>query len=741
MNIEGRLDRVSLLVERHGAAIFFFWSVWLTFWYFGLGPRSFVVVHDTGDGNLPYRIALAAKLMNDQWGYWDPQKLLGIDSLTMLVWPFQPDVILLAILPQWLAYGLMTFLQRFLAGYFTFRLLRESLSLPGWASLYSGLVYSLYFQPEINGHWAGFTLDNGFLCEAGLPFFLWCLSRLDCRRISSYWCSAGLGIIFSLTAWMVNAIYLLPMFFFWRLVVPGKPTGRDFLIPAVFAAAWVVASLPFLAALFSNVGLSHRAHWNVLAVAGDLTNQSLVTYVYEKLLFGLRLASDNGVPLALGLAGLLVSRGRSRSLVTVLAAAAACIAFQPLYGLIKVVAVEHLGFLRAVNFDRIYLLAPFLFAVAGGLGLSLHPEKILGFESSVSHRRASVTRSCFALIPILLVLAQSCVVNARILYLAGHGHNFVSLYRNPQLAMLAKETEGLLPFRVATVAAGAQHPSLAWVYGFETADGYINVYSSRYQAYWEQIIAPLVSTDQWFRDYFHNWGSRVYLFSPSFGGGSAAGRPTGSSGWQFREWYNLNLLALANVKYIISASPLRDEDLALISSGVSGAVLGRSREPAAKRVLDYLRGSQRVPDLYVYENRLALPRFFMVTGVRFFDETSELLRALGTAGISDLRSTAFLLRSDEVPLGILHQDTSRADVKILAYRPDRIHLRAVCGSDCILIATNNFSPFWKATVNNQPARIFPVDHCFQGIPLNSGESVIELNYDPPYAKLFSKDLQ
>jgi len=64
-------------------------------------------------------MALSSPVINRGWGYWDVQKVAGIDSLSIQVWPFQPDVIVFSHLPGWLAYGLITFLQRFMAGYFT----------------------------------------------------------------------------------------------------------------------------------------------------------------------------------------------------------------------------------------------------------------------------------------------------------------------------------------------------------------------------------------------------------------------------------------------------------------------------------------------------------------------------------------------------------------------------------------------------------------------------------------------
>jgi uncharacterized membrane protein YfhO len=58
----------------------------------------------------------------------------------------------------------------------------------------------------------------------------------------------------------------------------------------------------------------------------------------------------------------------------------------------------------------------------------------------------------------------------------------------------------------------------------------------------------------------------------------------------------------------------------------------------------------------------------------------------------------------------------------------------------MLIISNNYSPFWHASVNGQSAKIVPVHHTFQGIYLKAGENRVSLEYRPPYAFNFSRFL-
>jgi len=735
-----RLLQFGKWVSSHPGTFFLLWSLWLSFLYFGLGPLSFVFMHDTGDSALPYRVALANAVAKGAWGYWDPQKVSGIDTLSMLVSPFQPDILLLALLPTWLAYGLITWAQRFMAGYFTFRLLTDSIKLDSGPAFYAGLAYSLYSQASINGHWAGFTLDNGFLCEAGLPFILWGLSGLDTGKKLSYLYAVLLGLFFSSTAWLVNAAFLLPMIFFWHFIVLRTYDRGSFLLPVVFTLSWAVSSLPFIYALAVNVPLSHRADWSPLALWGDIANRDLDRYVYEKILFVWGLISDNAVQFGFLLIGLICSRCRDRLLMAIFAFILLCLAFQPAYGLLKSTAMQHLGFLRAVSFDRIYLFVPLLLATGAAIGVSYIPRNAsvpyLFVRSPVRHLPI---RSIVLALAVAIILFQSCFVNAKILYLAVQGFNFRDLYQHPALNSLSDRTGNSPPFRVATVAQGLQHPALAWADGLSTADGYINVYPKRYQQYWDQIIAPLAASNKWIHDYFHYWGSRVYLFSPFYTSSIRHLREMGDKLLVFRECWNLNLLSLANVKFVVSPWPLQDENLIELPRENDAESRKWEKLPLASKVTGYLRCANPASQLYIYVNRLVFPRFFLVGKARTFTDTRDLLTALQRADHNELRSTAYMLREN---IGLSGEKSApiNGEISLISYSSDRMVLKTRQDSDGMLIISNNYSPFWNANVNGRHARILPVHHTFQGIYLRAGGNTICLEYRPPYAYNFWRRL-
>jgi hypothetical protein len=285
---------------------------------------------------------------------------------------------------------------------------------------------------------------------------------------------------------------------------------------------------------------------------------------------------------------------------------------------------------------------------------------------------------------------------------------------------------------VATVAQGLQHPSLAWAYNLNTADGYINVYPKRYQQYWEQVIAPLAASNKWIHDYLHYWGSRVYLFSPFYTSSIRQLREMGEKLLVFCEHWNLNLLSLANVRFVVSPFPLQDENLMELTRVDDAESRKWEKLPFASKITGYLRRDKPASRLFIYENKLVFPRFFLVGKTQTFTDTRELLSALQRANYNELRSTAYLIRDN---LGLSGEKSApmNGEINLISYSSDHLALETRQDSDGMLIISNNYSPFWNANVNGKYARIFPVHHTFQGIYLKAGENRVSLEYRPPYA--------
>jgi len=192
------------------------------------------------------------------------------------------------------------------------------------------------------------------------------------------------------------------------------------------------------------------------------------------------------------------------------------------------------------------------------------------------------------------------------------------------------------------------------------------------------------------------------------------------------------LLSLDNVRFLVSPVRLIDENLTMLWPSESDDLRSFQPHGILSTVVNYLMGKKPIAPLFVYENRLHMPRFFPVAKVDLFDRSSDLLDALGQADYDALRSTAFLNRSDveHVPFGGL--SAASAEVMLSGYSPDSIVLNVRSASDFILIASNSYSPYWRASIDGVQTSIFPVNHTFQGLLVEKGNHTIRLHYRPPY---------
>ena len=709
--------------------VFILWSLWLAFPFLGFGNFSYVRIHDNGDSNLPARLALAPAVSDGLMGFWNPQGVAGTDRMAAGI---IPDLInpLFLIFPGWLAYGLLMWLQRFIAGYFTFRLLRDSLGLEAGPAIFAGLVYSLFAQEAINVQ-PGFTIYDA-LALPGLPFVLWALARLEEKtNLRAFLGACGLALVYSLTSHYAYTLFLVPVIYFWFLFVVPRLSLKFWALIFLFTAVWVIGEVPAVWASLTHAPLSHRADWEYLSSSSLLSwREAMLTRAF----FITGIIADNALALGAALLGLIIACGRERSLLVVVFATSLCLLF--IFGYVPFRwTASNLGFLSGFQFDRIYLFIPFLASVAGGIGLqAVSRDWRLLLTGHASPLFDLSLQRLLVVIAICLIVFQSCLLNKRMLGELLRGSSYATLYEQPDLRQLAANSRARPPFRVATVDNGAtddigsykQHPSYVWAYGLESVDGYVALYSQRYQDFWEQVVAPLFAAHQRRYNYFRNWGSRVYLFSP------ANGFPHQTE-VRFGDYYNLNLLSLANARYIISPVALQDENLTLLPSGRRDAQLSWAAQPVHRKLMSLLRGEYPGVPLYIYENRQVLPRFFLAGQAQLFAGADELLLALRQAEMSALRTTVFVTRAEagEVPFDTLVGQSG--EVELRQYGADRITLDTNAAAASILVVTNNYSPHWRAWVDGTAAHIFPVNHTFQGIYLPGGKHEVVFEYAPPYA--------
>lgn len=703
------------------ALLFLAWSLWLALEYAGLGPLSYVPLADHGENNLPARLATALAWQEGEMGFWFPQALMGADRLAM---GFQnkADLLFFFLLPGWLAHGLILWVQRFVAGYFMHRLLAERFGVGALASLSGGILYALFSQPAINQQWAGFSLYDGLALPA-LPLVLWALGRILDREGAKGILIAGvLGAGYSLVSHFFYTVFILPLILLWFPLVEGRTKGL-FAVLAAFALGWVAVEAPFLWASAVQAPFGHRRHW---AVPHVLSGNATALWL-EAVDRPVALVRDNLPILTAAAAGLFLARTENRRLLATLALAAGCLAYTVCDTLLFGGLLYEAGIFPGFNFSRVYIVFPFLCIAAGCLGLAQVPSSWqVRLEGAPGGKPALAVRTLLCLALIGLAGWQSLAIKREALTGIADGKTFSNLYGHPALAELQRLRTGQPPFRVATVAGDIPSGPLtgyAWAYGLETADGYIPLYSERYHRFWEAVISPLESHDPAGVDLFRRRGSRAYLTLPAW-------ERLGGQTVRLESRARLNLLSLANVRYVLSAVPLEGTGLRLQSGSLLARQIEWAGRPRRDRFLGMILGEYPGMPLYVYENTTVLPRFFLAPRVRAFDDPGPLLDAMASALEGELVTTAFVMRRDLKGLAVPGGDNP-GGVSVRSLGPDRIELEVDAGAASVLIATSNFNPGWRARVDGIPHRVFPVDHTFLGVALPAGRHDVVFTYASP----------
>ena len=297
------------------------WALWLTAEYWIFGPSSYVRLHNVGDQSLPQLIAIPHNIAQGLFGRWAPQWASGADRAAL---PFSADLNVLPflVLPGWLAYAAVNFIQRFVAAIFTFLLLRDRFTVPAWISVYAALSYSLFYQPGLNHDWTGFALYD-YLVLPGIPFFLWLLSRMEpAQRWQSAAVAAFAGACAAFSGSIHISLFIAPLILYWFVfVTPRKQIvfwGNILLFAAVWCglSIWLDGHQLLLARDSTRVLYQLESIWAPLP--SGIWGMLAFSREFVEMLF------DDMVPVALLVISLVLSRLRNRRLVALAAAIVFC---------------------------------------------------------------------------------------------------------------------------------------------------------------------------------------------------------------------------------------------------------------------------------------------------------------------------------------------------------------------------------------------------------------------------------
>ena len=688
--------------------IFLLISAWVCLEYICLGMYSFIQSGDPISFHVPRMIVLWNNFRTYGLSYWFPYSVCGYDGLANNQVYWNVFNLLYAILPPWAVYQLSLFIERFIAGYFTYRLCKDFLSLDKKSSICAGIVFLFFIRIQVH-------LGLG---TSGFPLLLWSIEKLyrSAFRRKYLW-MAVLGVIYSVTSsfmWVVP--FVLPLAFIWFVFLRKMYSVKFLLGFGVFSFFIIVLQVPVLWAILLNGKLSHRADWDFLnphfGGGGILAYIiSLVNYNSGKLLL-------YSIPLF----GVLIKnkiKGFKPSLLVLLLLILLPAAWYPLAGLAK----DYIGMFKGVNFIYFHVYIPFFLSITIAYVMQslIHNNYSIVFDFNDNKKRMNLA-SIVLFFVLVVLFVQSVglkIENSKDWLKKG---NYVANFKSPDMIKLAGVSSDS-PFRVATTYKNYKRYvdiNYATAYGLETSDGYLTMHSKRYHNFWAKVIQPLTQKNSGLYHYFHDWGNRAGLFIP---------RDTGKE-IVFGEYYNLDLLSLANTKYIISLYPLVVERLSLWSGYNVDNIKLWDQMSISEKILSKIKENFYGKRLYIYYNKSYLPRFYLAGNIRLFENPESLLDAMCIADVDEFRTTVFLEQrfwdgAEVYP--------AEGNIKIKRYAADEIVLDVNTDKSCILVLTNSYSLFWRCKVDGEERKIFPAYHTFSGVLIGPGIHEIVFEYQPPYA--------
>lgn len=686
------------LVEKKGA-LFAIIALWLCIEFILLGPFSAMPIFDYADSWIPVQHALKTNLVTHGVTSWFPAMGTGVDRLAQdHFYCYLPNLLALA-LPIWLSNPIAIFLQYFLAMVFVFRICKEQLNISDAGSVLAGVLFAVFceFNPMLFGVYA-------------FPLILYYFEKMYRvrRPLRAAGGIIGLGVATAVGSLVIYLPYTLPILAAWFLCIRRIRDARCWALLALYGLVVVACKIPSLMAIWLNAAGSQRD----FLIPGHATMNAAFYQALVKRTLPWLVPSWLHVVL-LG-CGIWWSRLKDRQYNIFLGFL--CATTIGAFGLNLLKFTAHLS-LAGYQLDRFFLVSPLFYAIGIAYAFRYIPTTAPAWARSRS--RVISFRVVAVAVAVASIFAHTLVIKvAHAKAWVRHG-SYAANFASPVIRDLAERTKREAPFRVAT-AVGLIFPTYAMAYGLESSDGYANLYPLRYKQFWSRVIRPLTAGNPRLDAYFNHWGNRIYLFPPTAIPGPDI---------RFADYYNLDLLSLANTRYIVSRSRLIDDRLTPVHEPAEEFYRLPRRAQTRLRVRENFGGNTA---LFVYENRAFLPRFFVADTVRAFASDTALLDALAAADHTTLRRTVFVQGAD-LPAGEL--GVRKADIRMAAYAPDAITLNVTLDGRGVLIVSNAWSPYWKVTINGRPGKIIPADHTFWGVLLEAGAQQVRFTYDPPYKVL------
>jgi hypothetical protein len=425
---------------------------------------------------------------------------------------------LFAILPPFLAYAVGQCLTRSLGFIGLFLLLTRHI-LPDFAerriiAAGASVLFALLPNWDISGTilvlpLASFALIN--LAVSRSPVVSWCI--LVC--LPFFW-NFSLGGFVVITAFATVTIYaLLAGKGYWRRILAATILLGVLGVAFEYRTIWLM--------FFSGL-VAHRVEWEPWPWGSEATLAGFLVSLKNNVLFGQYHNQSGQFPIPLFAMGIALfvliwpagGRRRDHTASLFLGLVTLSLLISVLYAA-EESGLTKFAFWFPVPFQvsRLIVLHPLLVQTAFALAVSVLCLRLPKFSwiISVSFVVMAAIQAVFTAHSLSPKVADVLGI-ALCVFLQNVADcsqtEMMRYYRIDQYRQIANEIGK--PQDSYWVASLDLDPMIAAFNGFQTIDGYADIYSLRYKHSFEQIIAKELDRNKTISDYFRKWGSRVYLF-------------------------------------------------------------------------------------------------------------------------------------------------------------------------------------------------------------------------------------
>lgn len=275
----------------------------------------------------------------------------------------------------------------------------------------------------------------------------------------------------------------------------------------------------------------------------------------------------------------------------------------------------------------------------------------------------------------------------------------------------------LEPFRVVSVPYRFV-PGWVWAYGLESNDGYMNLVPVERAWFWRAVTRARQMDEPGKMRLIDN---RHYILDHE------TIDLRGAVSIDVEPWLDLDLLGVANTRYIVSFVPLHAPGLVKVS-GPSDWNMSRRSKPFLTKIREDVSGIFEPGDAFVYQLPRFLPRAYFAIGME------EVVDELSPDAFYEQLSTSAYQRK----VLVRHKDAGVLSgafppAKVISVQEIRggLSLQVEALEGGVLVLNNQYIKYWQATADGRPLTVVPVNGVHMALRLPAGTHDVEMRYVRP----------